>query len=632
MSLIVLGLIIIWWGWKSGGYFEVAFLPGTIVLLGALGALLLFADWPGSLRSPFGVALAALLGLGAWTLVTALWSPSPAVAVADTQRIVTYAVAFALGTWLCLLVGERVLLSLSPLAVGGGIVAVATLIALWAGSSSFDFFELDGTLRYPLGYRNAEAAFFLMATFPMLVLAASRDFDWRLRGPLLGIACLSIELVILAESRASLFALVFGIAALLAAHPARLRVLTYTALAVAPAAIAVPWLLDPFQHGAGNLAGSIPPLHAACRAMAVTTVLALAIGFIAVRLDPAVKLGGRARRAIGGGLLGLVGAAVAAGLIAIALSAGGLTGFVSRHANQLTQGSPDLTSTGTRFGLDFRTERGDLWRVARNDFAHHPVGGTGSGGFYFSYQQHRRSDVEPEDPHSVELLMAGELGIPGILLFATFAIAALLAALRTRRLGGQRAALASAALGIGAYWFVHASVDWFWSYPVITLMMAFAIGAAGGPAIRRSTATQRNRLRIGLVAAAAVVALSMLPFFFSARYTDSGIRTGTSDPGQAYSDLHRAADLNPLSSRPLTAEAVIAEGTGDRARALTALREAESRVPDDWFLYFRQARVLGREDPAGAASALDRARALNPRSDEIDALAKKLGLPRGSPQ
>src|SRR5215204_798494 len=117
MSLIVVGLIIAWWGWKSGGYFEVTFLPGTIVLLGALGGLLLFADWPGSMRSPFGVALAALLGLGAWTLVSGLWSPSPAVAVADTQRVVIYAVAFTLGTWLCLLAGKRVLLSLSPLAV-----------------------------------------------------------------------------------------------------------------------------------------------------------------------------------------------------------------------------------------------------------------------------------------------------------------------------------------------------------------------------------------------------------------------------------------------------------------------------------------------------------------------------------
>jgi hypothetical protein len=632
MSLIVLGLIIAWWGWKSGGYFEVTFLPGTIALLGVLGALLFSSDWPGSIRSPFGVALAALIGLGAWILVSALWSPSPAVAVADSQRIVTYAVAFALGTWLCLLVGERVLLSLSPLAVGGGLVAVATLIALWTGSSSHDFFELDGTLRYPIGYRNAEAAFFLMATFPMLVLAASRELDWRLRGGLVGLACLSIELVILAESRASLFALVFGIAALLAAHPARLRILAYTALAAAPAAIALPWLLEPFQHGAGNMAGSIAPLHAACRAMAATTVGALAIGFIAVRLDPAVTLGGRTRRAIGGGLLGLLAAAIAAGLIAIALSAGGLTGFVSRHANQLTQGSPDLTSTGTRFGLDFRTERGDLWRVAREDFADHPIGGTGSGGFYFSYEQHRRSDVEPEDPHSVELLMASELGIPGILLFATFAIAALTATLRARRLGTQQAALVSAGLGIGAYWFVHASVDWFWSYPVITLMMAYAIGAAGAPAIRRSAATNRSRLRVGLIGVAAVLALSMLPFFFSARYADSGVRIGTSDPGEAYAALHRAADLNPLSNRPLTAEAVIAESTGDRARALSALREAESRVPDDWLPYYMQASVLATKDPAGAARALERARALNPLDPEIDALAKKLGLATASPQ
>jgi len=110
------------------------------------------------------------------------------------------------------------------------------------------------------------------------------------------------------------------------------------------------------------------------------------------------------------------------------------------------------------------------------------------------------------------------------------------------------------------------------------------------------------------------------------------VRIGTSDPGQAYSELHRAADLNPLSNRPLTAEAVIAEETGDRARALSALSEAESRVPEDWLPYYLQARVLGKGNPAGAGRALERAGALNPRGEEIAALAKKLGLATAPPQ
>jgi hypothetical protein len=629
VALLPVGLVIAWWGWKSGGFFEVTYLPGTIVLLGLLGALLLFAPWPGSIRSPVGLTVAALILLAAWTLISATWSSAPDVAVSDTQRTLAYAVAFALGAWACLLLGKRVLLSLAPLAIGGTAVALATLIALWVGSNSQDFFEVDGTLRYPIGYRNAEAAFFLMATLAMLVLAATREQDWRLRGALVGGATLSIELMVLAQSRASIFAAAVGVAVLIAVHPARLRVLAWLLIAAVPAVIAVPWLLDVYQHDAGNTAGSIPPLHAACRVMAITTTLGIVGACAAARLDPTIRLGDGTRKVIAGGLLASLGAVVLAGFVAIASTSGGVTGWVTGHLHELNSQTPNLTSTGTRYGLDFRTERGDVWRVARDNFADHPLDGLGSGGFRASYMLHRRETIEPEDPHSVEMLMASELGIPGIMLFATAAISAVVAALRSRRQGPEAAALVAGALAIGSYWFLHASVDWFWPYAGITLPMAFVMGAAGAPAIRRevsdSTSPDRvGKARIGIAVAAGLLAFTMLPFFFSARYTDSAIRTWHSNVGAAYSDLQRAADLNPLSSRPLAAEAFIASRNGDKARALSALSEAENRQPDDWLLYYMQAKVLKTSDPAAARQAVSRAQSLNPRGADVAALAKRL--------
>ena len=62
----------------------------------------------------------------------------------------------------------------------------------------------DGTLDFPLGYRNAEAAFFAIALFPALGLAADRELDWRLRAAALATATLCIELFLLAQSRASM--------------------------------------------------------------------------------------------------------------------------------------------------------------------------------------------------------------------------------------------------------------------------------------------------------------------------------------------------------------------------------------------------------------------------------------------
>src|SRR5262245_5302385 len=180
------------------------------------------------------------------------------------------------------------LLVLSPLAVAGAIVGLISLIVLWTGSNSRDFFETDATLRYPIGYRNAEAAFFLMATLPAIVLCVARDIPWWVRGFLLGASTLMIELAILAQSRASLFAIVIALAFLIGFHPDRLRVLGWLTLAAIPAAIALPWLLDPFQLDKGRSLAEIPPLHRACVAMALTTALSVGIGLAGAKLGSRV--------------------------------------------------------------------------------------------------------------------------------------------------------------------------------------------------------------------------------------------------------------------------------------------------------------------------------------------------------
>jgi tetratricopeptide (TPR) repeat protein len=157
--------------------------------------------------------------------------------------------------------------------------------------------------------------------------------------------------------------------------------------------------------------------------------------------------------------------------------------------------------------------------------------------------------------------------------------------------------------------------------------VCFAVGAAMAPALLRPAQPPRRTLRIGLAIGAGLLAIWMLPYLFSERYTNDALRTGQADPEHAYAELQDAADLNPASDRPLATEAVIAESAGDRQRALAALDEAEKRVPDEWTLYYLEARVLAPIDPAGAVRALTKAKELNPRGPEVDALAQELGIP-----
>ncbi len=625
LPLLLVGAVIAWWAWKSGAYFDVVALPGTMVLLVLAAALFLFAPWPGRLAGAARVALLALIALAGWTLASALWSPTPAVAVADAQRVMAYALAFGLGLWICLLLGRRMLLALAPLAAAGGVVAVATLIALWVGDNAAEFFEEDATLRYPLGYRNAEAAFFGLALWPMLVLAAARDLDWRARGALLGVATLSIELAILSQSRAALFAVVVAAAALVAAHPARLRMLGYLALAALPAALSLPWLLDVFQADGGDTAASIPPLHTACVAMAVSSLASAVLGVIVARTDP--RLAPDAARLVGRGLLVALALVVVAGVVGLARADGGPAGFVEDRIDQLTAGTPDLGGEGSRFGLDLRSFRGDIWRVALDDFQADPVAGGGAGSFRASYLLDRdpdANDVQPEDPHSVELLMASELGIPGLVLFAAFLIAALVAALRSRRLGPSAAALAAGGLAAGAYWLLQASVDWFWHYPAITLPVAFALGTAAAPGLLRPPGPPRRGRRLLMAGLCLLAALAVAPFFLSERYTKQALNEERDDPAKAYSSFEKAADLNPLSDRPLLYEAVVADEAGEPQRALAALSEAQERTPTEWTLYFLEAGILEEIDPVGARRAIAEARRLNPEGTEIDALEARL--------
>jgi hypothetical protein len=628
LLLAALTLVWAWWGWRDGASFGVVFYPGAIVL--CLVTLLLFwiAPWRGSLRVSAGapVALAGLIALGAWTLLSMLWSPAPDEALSDGGRVLLYALSFGLGVWLCHLLGRRMLLALLPLAVAAGLVGLGTAVEFITADSPGQYiggFGGDGTLKFPIGYRNANAAFFLIAFWPALGLAASTRLFWPLRGAMLGCAAICLEVALLSQSRGSLLAMLGGAFAWLLFSPWRVRALAWLALALVPAAVALPWLLDVYS----TFNADEPVLSAladAGWAIVLTAAGAMALGAAAARLEPRPTGAPALSRPLLPALAAGLAATVVVALGVLVVAGKDPMDFINQRITELRRtSSPNLSGEATRFGFNIQSPRSDLWRVAWDDAREDPLLGEGSGGFEYSYLRERNVGVIARDAHSVEMELLSELGFPALVMFGVIVIGATTGAVRSRRLGTTPAALAAAALASGAYWLVHSSIEWFWTYPALTAPVFGLLGSAAAPAALRAAGRRASRTRWAVALVVIAGAAVAVPLYLSDRYTSDAYRESSSDLERAYSDLDRAEDLNPFADAPLLAEGAIARQEGDRERAIDAFREATERKPDEWASRYLLGLLLAREDPAAARQELARAVELNPRSGRVrQALAR----------
>jgi O-antigen ligase len=269
--------------------------------------------------------------------------------------------------------------------------------------------------------------------------------------------------------------------------------------------------------------------------------------------------------------------------------------------------------------------------VAVRDVRDNPVLGDGAGGYRLSYDRHRDSPNQNlHDAHSVELEVLSELGIPGFLLWVTGIVGAFGAAFSARRFGPGSAAVSAVALTAAAYWLTHTSLDWFWPYPVVTGPVFGMLGAAAGrpsPPAGAPDAPEPHRgrrWRLGLTVAAALLAVSLIPPFLSARYVDDAYRSWRSNPQRAADDLDRARSLNPLSIEPLLAEGAIAQASGQRSKAISAFAEAARKRPEEWSTHYFLGQLYSREQPGRALDAARRANELNPLSPRVNQLLKSL--------
>jgi hypothetical protein len=558
-----------------------------------------------------GVVAAAGLGLLlALSLASMLWAESKESAWTDGNRLAFYVVLFALG----LLVirdrstGRRVLLILG---------AAALLPCLWMsasmllGGSQGAF--LERRLNAPIDYINGTAGLLVMGLWPWLAYAETASQRWVRSGALAAGAVIA-GTVVLTQSRAVIPDV--GLSALLALACCRGRTrrgVNLLLLAVAVGA-GLHWTLAVYSAG-GPAAQTLAPSHGVLRS-AAAAILACGLGTGLLRwcLSALAQQIPALRRRVLGHRLGW-GLATAVVLVVGIGSAVGepwlarqYRSFTSLHVNQ---------AAPVRF-VDASGFRYDLWRVAVHEFIDHPLIGLGAGNYDAEYYRLRRNPQAVLQPHSLELQMAAELGVGGVVALFMFCGAILAASFARRRtLASSDRMIKVAATGMFAAWLVGTSVDWLYDIPGLTGMAILCAAALVVP--QRSAARIRTprRLERGVVIVTllvvALLAASVGRQYLAARLQQSGAAQVSRSPTAAISTLREALGLDPYSLPTLYSLAAAYARQDNYGQARATLMRAAAREPANYV----PPALLGdlavrRGDYAAATADYKRAEQLDP--------------------
>jgi hypothetical protein len=619
-ALAVVVLFIVW-ATSQAGYPVTHWAPGALVVLVALGIALgivplRLSEVPGPVR----VALAALAAYTALSYLSILWAAVPGDALEGANRTLLYLAVFALfASWRQTGVTAALLLCVWTLAM----IALAAFVALHvdaAGAAALQTLLQGGRLEYPSGYANANAAEWLMAFWPALLLARERSLPWALRGLLAGGAVLLAEVALLSQSRGSLFATPVMVVLVFALLPGRTRTFALLLAVAAGIAVAAPAVL----HVGDRLEnGFVVPstVHHATTAMFLAALGVCVVVALAAAVEMRLGEGTRSRVRVGVRVLAVVTlvAVIAGGLAA----AGNPVTRVEKGWHSFKGGYAEDNRSGSRLTSGLGSNRYDFYRVALDEFLHHPLVGIGADNFEQQYLVHGRSDETPHYPHSVELRTLSQTGLVGVLLAIVGLGAALVAAARAlHRPDPLARGVAGAALAGFGYWLVHGSVDWFWEFaglgaPAFAMLgLACALAPAGAGAAPRDQLRRRRSYvaitAVALLGLAAAVALAAP--WLSQLEVQSAAKVWTLAPQTAYSRLNDAAGLNPLSDEPYVVAGNIALRYGELERADHDFALALDRAPGDAYATLERGAIASaRGQHAAALALLARAVRLDPR-------------------
>jgi len=622
---LVLGVSLLglwtWWALAQGAFFATVLLPGAIVLY--LLAIVTFglARLPIARRGPHVIAIAALLGLGAWTLLSVLWSPARDLAVDYAQRDFAYAAAFGLGLVFAIALEKRLAAAAAPFLGAGAIVVIVMLIEIKSASRLDPLIDDAGTLQFPFGYRNANAGFLVMVALGSIPLIVRRPGTVALPAALAFLSAVAGALVVVSQSRGSVIGVAAGALVLIVASRQRIATVVVLLAVAGSVALFLPSLLDPYEAGKGmdGLAEMKQAVTSSLLAGAIAAAVVVALSLLRSRVSIATPR--RLPPAAGwAAALGLLVAAIAA----FTLTVGSPIRYGEEGIDAIGHGDRSYGKIqGPRFTYGGGLSRLNFWDVALAQAEARPITGGGAGSFRSEYLVEGPGDFQPRNAHSLPLEVLGELGVVGLGLLLLGIGAAVLAAVRSRSDGEDAAALTATALVVTTAMLAQACVDWTWYFGAQTAPMLALLGSAAAPAARSADAV-RVPARAALCALAAILALGAVPIFLAERLTLQGGRSWRADTSGAYSDLDAAADLNPFADAPLLLKGEIAKNVGDRGIGLTAARAAIGRSPENWRGHLLAAQLLQRSDPAAGLAEARRADDLNPYSSEVNALLRKL--------
>ena len=592
-------------GWAENGSIAANdWLPYAIVAASVL-ATSLVAGAAGRPRTGALVGAYALLALAVWQAVSLTWSPLPSAARDDALLTLFFATVLALAA-ITLRSGFDRAFACGLVAAAGGVLALAAAAELAAGASP-DLVYTQGRLVFPIDYVNAEAAAFLVAFWPAILIGARRRSPVALRGPALGVAAACLAGWLLTQSKGGALGLAVSAVVVLAVSPARLRLLPPLAVAALPAAAAFTRLTRPYSEL--NHPGYASTIReAGWAALAVAAVAAL-LGLVYAFLDRHVRTDETTVRIAG--RLALVG-------LVLVLLAGAIGFFVAEpHPGRFAQERwrsfkhlPTHETATNHFG-SLGSNRYDFWRVALHQTRLHPIAGIGDRGFGVVYLRARRSSETPARSHSVELDFLSETGAVGFALWAVAVVALLGTAAALAR---RRALSGTAALGAATLFLAHASVDWTWAFPAVGVPVFLLLGAAAArpfPPLRRTTT-----LVAGIAILVAAIAV-LVPPWLSARLTAEAYRSSSTA-----SDLRWAKRLDPLSTAPYLAEAALASPAG----AIAPLEQAVAKEPRSVGLRYQLGLAYLRAGRrADARRELQRAHELDPGDYLVEQALRRAG-------